>query len=103
LLPDGEQLAAFLLRRGPHLLREGRAREILDAVDSVTKTHGELGLDLLAAEAALVLGSWEKALDHLRPHSAGSDPIPAPVAWRVGFIHHMRGELDQAGAAYERG
>ena len=50
-----------------------------------------------------MLGDWEGALRCFDRVSARGEPLPASVAWRLGLIYHLRGELDEAEQAYDRG
>jgi DNA-binding SARP family transcriptional activator len=100
---DPEPVASLLARRGRALLATGRVTDVADAIASLPAELRDEPLDLLHAEALHVCGDWEGALARLRRHAEGDRPISAERAWRLGIIHHLRGELDEAGAAYDRG
>ncbi len=90
-----------LAEHGPRLIIEGRADELLRHLTALRP--GTAGDDLLQleGEARQATGDWDGALvcfDALTHDGV----MPAGPAWRTGFIHHQRGDLAQALAAYDR-
>jgi len=61
------------------------------------------GPDRLLGEAHQLRGDWEEALARLESAAGEAGTIDAGLAWRIGLIHHLRGHLDEALAAYRRG
>ncbi|MGH2444821.1 MAG: tetratricopeptide repeat protein, partial [Candidatus Limnocylindria bacterium] len=90
------RLPAFLARHGPALLAAGDVDAILTAVDSVAEGARAPAIDRLEGEARQVRGDWDGALRSFGRLAAPSGPMPAGVAWRMGLIQHLRGELDAA-------
>ncbi len=95
--------AELLRTRGRELVAAGHVHEVVKAVtDLPSHLHGP-ELQIIAGEARQVLGDWEGALACFH-EAAGDQPLlPAGLAWRIGLIHHLRGEPDEALAAYGRG
>lgn len=50
-----------------------------------------------------MVGDWDAAVDVLGELAAGSGLVDPAVAWRLGLIHHLRGEIGEAVSVYERG
>jgi DNA-binding SARP family transcriptional activator len=100
---DDAAIAALLVEHGPSLLREGAVEAVVEAGDALPATHRDATLERLLGEAHQLRGDWDEALRCL-DRAAGSDgPIEAGLAWRIGLIHHLRGQLDAALEAYSRG
>ncbi len=57
----------------------------------------------LWGEALQSLGRWGQALDVYESLASDRTSIDAGLAWRMGLLHHMRGNLDEALAIYARG
>jgi DNA-binding SARP family transcriptional activator len=100
---DDAAVAALLLEHGPALLRDGAVEAVIDAGDALPAAHRAATLERLLGEAHQLRGDWDEALRCL-DRAAGSDgAIDAGLAWRIGLIHHLRGQLDAALEAYGRG
>ena len=111
--PGGEVLR-LVMRWGPELLRAGEADTVLTAVAHVDPAERTDAVDRLEGDARQLLGDWDGALacyglaagearDGAGEAGRGDTPLPAGLAWRMGLIHHLRGELDAALAVYRRG
>lgn len=100
---DGEGIARLLTRHGPALLATGAADDVLRHVSTLDPGLRSPALDQLEGEARHARGDWEGALVCFGRLAFPGDPLPAGAAWRMGLIHHLRGELDTALALYERG
>jgi ATP/maltotriose-dependent transcriptional regulator MalT/DNA-binding SARP family transcriptional activator len=100
---DEAAVAALLIEHGPRLLGDGAVEAVVEAGDALPVAHRDPTLERLLGEAHQLRGDWEEALRCL-DRAAGSDgEIDAGLAWRIGLIHHLRGPLDAAIEAYERG
>jgi ATP/maltotriose-dependent transcriptional regulator MalT/DNA-binding SARP family transcriptional activator len=95
--------AALLTESGEQLVTGGQPDAVIETVTALPDQHWDATIELLAGNAHLVLGEWDKALACYRQAAAGAAPLPAGLAWRIGLIHYLRGEHDQALAAYQRG
>lgn len=98
-----DELATFLADRGLQLVATGACQPVVDAVASLPDPGARAGLALVEGHARQVLGDWEGALDAFGRATDLDAPLPAGIAWRMGLIHHFRGELELALAVYDRG
>ena len=105
LFTGGEAAAvtALIRRRSRDLLSSGLASQVVGAIERLADTTGTADLTLVEAEARQVLGDWEGALECYAAIAPPSGEIPAAVAWRMGLLHHMRGEVGVALDTYGRG
>lgn len=99
---DREATTQFLISNGIEMISRGMAQELATAL-------AELGDDvtpevlLLGAEATQLLGDWEKAMSMYRRLVPDAGEMPARIAWRLGFLHHMRGDVSAALETYRLG
>ena len=113
---SGGEVLRLVTRWGPELLRAGEADAVLAAVGQLDPADRTAAVDRLEGDARQLLGDWDGALAcygraadqaPAGPGAAGAaqgdTPLPAGLAWRMGLIHHLRGELDAALAVYRRG
>lgn len=103
LAGDGPALAAALERHGSALLAAGESAVVLTALAAVPDDDRGPALDLVEGEACQVRGDWERAVACLSRLVPPQGPAPAAAAWRVGVIHHLRGEPTRALDHYRRG
>jgi len=100
---DSQGLARLLERHGPALLAAGHASAVAAALEHLPDDARSPVIDLVEGEACQVRGDWDRAVRCLSRLVPESGPAPAAAAWRLGLIHHMRGEPDRALAVYVRG
>ncbi len=100
---DDMGIARLLTEHGPVLMASGAATRAADAARKLPEQLRTTVIVQLEGEACHVVGQWERALVCLSSLAPPEGPLPASVAWRLGLIHHLRGDLDLALAAYERG
>jgi ATP/maltotriose-dependent transcriptional regulator MalT/DNA-binding SARP family transcriptional activator len=100
---DDDALASMLANNGAALLAAGFARRIIDALGHLASSDRPPALLVLEAEARQTVGDWEGAAACYEKVIPPTGPIPAGVAWRFGLLHHMRGDVEQAFAVYQRG
>lgn len=96
------ELVELLAERGPDLLTAGLARHVLPLLESMGEERDD-DLMLLEAEARQILGDWEQAMDIYRRLEPGDSTMPPRLAWRLGFLQHMRGDVSGALDTYRRG
>ncbi len=101
-LGDAEWCARLLHEHGARLVDNGAAGIVLAAAELLPAPLRAPSIDVLVGDAGLMLGQWDAALAHYR-QAAGDGTLPAGVAWRIGLLHYLRGELTDAIEAYERG
>lgn len=100
---DVEAITDLVRRRGDDVIAGGQATDVIEAIRRVPAADRDLALGLLEAEALQAIGETEQARDLYHRLAPDSGPIPAAVAWRLGFMLYMRGETDEARAILERG
>ncbi len=100
---DAGSVARLLTRHGRQLVTNGSCSVVVDAVAELPEQERTADLHLIDGHARQVLGDWEGALQAFARATDGQEPLPASIAWRMGLIHHFRGELDTAIATYDRG
>jgi ATP/maltotriose-dependent transcriptional regulator MalT/DNA-binding SARP family transcriptional activator len=99
---DTEGLARLLRERGSAILRAGAVAPVIRALELLPPPGGDRSIDTLAGEAYQMNGQWEAALACFRDATAGEAELDAQVAWRMGLIHYLRGDLDEATEAFGR-
>ena len=102
-LRDGDGLAAALAEHGERLLSAGEVETVLSATIAVPAAARDATVELVAGRARQIRGDWEGALACFVRAAGGSGELDAGIAWRMGLIHHFRGELAEADAVYGRG
>jgi DNA-binding SARP family transcriptional activator len=100
---DDAAIAALLAEHGPALLGEGAVEAVVEAGDALSAAHRDATLERLLGEAHQLRGDWDEALRCLDRAAGAEGAIDAGLAWRIGLIHHLRGQLDPAVEAYRRG
>ena len=90
----------ILLERGADLLAAGHIEAVIDAASSLAGRSRTPTISRLEGEARQVRGDWDGALACFNEVLSNGEPPDAGVAWRMGLIHHQRGELDQALQVY---
>ena len=98
-----EQLAALMASVGPRLLAAGNVTTVIDACHAIPAALRSSQVEQLEGEARQVQGDWSGALACFERAAAGSGELPAPLAWRMGLLHYLRGHLDDALDVYRRG
>ncbi|MEU4197193.1 tetratricopeptide repeat protein [Kribbella sp. NPDC026611] len=99
---DPAVVARMLHDRGHAMVSGGMAEIVVAAVASLPAPRGAV-MDQLEGEARQVLGDWQGAVECFDRIIEPEGEIPVAVAWRLGLIHHLRGQTDVAIATYERG
>jgi len=98
-----DETVDLLARHGDRLLTEGHARALVRAAMSLPPASRTAEVERIEGRAREILGDWEGALACFRHIVPAEGSIAAGDAWRIGLIHHLRGDLDLALATYERG
>lgn len=101
--PDVKRLGAMLAADGSALLAGGHVSVVLAACRAIVGADRTSLIDQLEGEALQVQGDWTGALSCFERAAAGVAVLPAHLAWRMGVIHYLRGELDTALDVYRRG
>ena len=96
-------LAQLLRDHGQRMVATGACAQVVRAVETLPDELRSTSLQLVEGHARQVLGDWEGALQVFEDAGGVHRPLPAATAWRMGLIHHFRGDLDVAIATYDRG
>lgn len=99
-----EQMAALLERHGRELIHAGHLNAVASGVEQLPQQLRTPRIESLLAEALAFRGEWAQALRSL--DAAGLEdegPLSSELATQLGLIHHTRGDLAAAIAAYGRG
>jgi DNA-binding SARP family transcriptional activator/Tfp pilus assembly protein PilF len=102
-LGSPDAISRFIGDRGETMLAAGMARRMLEAIGRVPSELRDPEVLLFEAEARQVLGDWEGASACYEAMAPGPGEIPARLAWRLGFLSHMRGDVMGALDTYRRG
>lgn len=103
LLDDPAGTARVLERQGGDLLVGGDVELVASVAADLPEDRRSPTIDRLEGQARLIRGEWSRALACFQRSAGDVGPVDAAVAWRMGLIHHLRGELGAALASYERG
>jgi DNA-binding SARP family transcriptional activator len=98
-----EDVARLLGEQGTAILASGAVERIVTAERALPNDLRGPGTDVLLGDALLVQGDWDAALASYTHAGGTGERLDAALAWRIGLIHHLRGDMAQALAIYERG
>ena len=98
-----QELARLLRERGESLLRAGGVDAVIAAGERLPRKSRDAAIEKVVGRAYQIRGDWEGALACFRRAAGVNAELDPGLAWRMGLIHHLRGELDEAEAIYERG
>ncbi len=100
---DEPALVSLLERGGRALLDSGEVEQVAGALELIPVDRRSPSVHALAGETAQLRGEWDAALRSYAQVRAADGRYPAAVAWRMGIILHLRGELPHALEAYRTG
>lgn len=93
----------FIAREGDAMVAAGHTRQLIDEIARLPGDEVTPAIALIDAEARQLLGDWEGAEERYRVLVPEDGPIPAGLAWRLGFLKHMQGKVIDALDTYRRG
>jgi len=102
-LGDDAALAGYLVEHGSAMLAAGAVAGVVAAAARLPAPLRTAAVEQLEGQARQVQGDWQGALECFRRAAGGADRLHPGLAWRLGLIHHFRGDLDEALATYARG
>jgi ATP/maltotriose-dependent transcriptional regulator MalT/DNA-binding SARP family transcriptional activator len=102
-LGDLDGVRRLLLERGAALLAAGGVAAVVAAAERLPVDADDGRLDQLVGQAHQVRGDWDRALACFRRAAGTAAELTPGLAWRLGLIHHYRGDLAAALDVYERG
>ena len=100
---DHQGVAAVLEEHGEVMIAGGAVEAVIRSIEPLPTDLRTPALDRLEGEARQIGGDWDRALACFLRAAPGEGPLDAALAWRMGLIHHLRGDLEAALATYERG
>ena len=100
---DRSGIARILEHRGDEMLRSGNADHVIWASDLLSGDLRTPELEQLAGEARQIRGDWTGALACYRRAADNAESLPPGLAWRMGLLHYLRAEIDEALKIYGRG
>ena len=87
---------------GPELLQGGETGAVLDAI-ALLDGDRPPAVHRLEGDARQLAGDWDGALVCYDRATDGQEALEPGLAWRMGLIHHLRGDLVTALTIYARG
>ncbi|MGH7572250.1 MAG: tetratricopeptide repeat protein [Gemmatimonadota bacterium] len=100
---DPAEVARLIAERGPEILARGAVDSVLELSESVPAELRSERLEEILGEAHTVRGEPSRAEECFRRAAKGSAELPPGLAWRIGLMHHERGEHQGALEVYGRG
>ncbi|HEX6076277.1 MAG TPA: BTAD domain-containing putative transcriptional regulator [Micromonosporaceae bacterium] len=97
-----DDVVALLTGSSSYLLGNGHADEVLHAVARLPEAVRDRSVERLAGEAYQLRGEWQRALECYERAAPDAGPLEPGLAWRMGLIHYLRGDLTAALAMYRR-
>jgi DNA-binding SARP family transcriptional activator len=95
-------IASVLREHGEAVLARGHVDRVISSSDLLPFEFRDAFIEQLAGQARLVRGDWEGALQCFRRSAGDAEIYPSGLAWRMGLIHHLRGDFEKALRIYER-
>ncbi len=96
-------IVEYVEHRGDAMVAAGLARDVIKAVAGIPVENRSNSVLLIEAESRQSLGDWEGASRCYELLAPPSGPMDPGLAWRWGFLHHMRGDSATAFEMYGRG
>ena len=98
-----DHLARLIGDEGASLLAAGHVATVLETCQAIPDGLRTAAVEQVEGEARQIQGDWKGALNCYERAAGGREPLPAPLARRIGLLHYLRGHVDTALAAYCRG
>ena len=99
---EANEIALLLREHGGEALNAGTVEGIVRAAELVPPEELDEIIGQVVGQAHLVRGDWNEALAWFERAARGADKYSAGFAWRMGLIHHLRGDLETALVVYGR-
>ncbi|MEO3813460.1 BTAD domain-containing putative transcriptional regulator [Sphaerisporangium sp. B11E5] len=99
---DHDALARLLAEHGARMAGDGEAASVAAAAEAVARVP-DPRVHQAVGHALLVTGDWPGALASFRRAAGDDDVLDPGLAWRMGQLWHLRGDLDEAIRVYGRG
>ena len=98
---DAEGCALLLEECAEDLVLHGHAVQVARAADLLRPAARTARVERVIGQALVIVGRWEESLASML-RAIGSGPATPALAYWTGLIHHLRGDLADALAAYDR-
>jgi len=102
-IADHDGVTRVLDTHGEELLATGNVDTVIRTAAALPAATRTRQVERLLGEALEIRGDWDEALRCFERAGGGESGLDPGLAWRIGMIHHHRGHLDEALAAYARG
>ncbi len=99
---DEKMIIEALDAIGERVLATGGALTVRESCERVAPHRRTPHLVRLLGESQQMLGDWEAALGSFRSLAGNREEIEPGLAWRMGLILYLRGELSDAIACYRQ-
>lgn len=96
------ETANLLREHGASAVDSGAVQSVLDAYESLPAELRDPAIHQTAGQARLVQGDWDAALECFERATEKVDHVSAGLAWRMGLIHYLRGDLEEARRVFEQ-
>ncbi len=97
------ELAELLRECGAETVARGHVQLAVDCAEALPPALRGPQIDQVEGQARQVLGDWLGALRCFQRAAGTAEELPPGLAWRMGLIHHHRGDFDSALRVYARG
>lgn len=96
-------IAGLLAKRGTEMVASGAVESIIRLAEGLPPRLRDQRIEELLGEAYAVRGDAARALECFHRAAGDSEQLPPGLAWRMGLMHHERGEHEEAMNVFERG
>jgi ATP/maltotriose-dependent transcriptional regulator MalT/DNA-binding SARP family transcriptional activator len=100
---DLARVDRMLRAHGASIVERGAIKPVLDALEALPAARDDAQLLMLEGQARMVSGDTQGALSCLDRAAGRARRTSAGLAWRMGLLHYLRGELPEAVRAFSRG
>jgi ATP/maltotriose-dependent transcriptional regulator MalT/DNA-binding SARP family transcriptional activator len=97
---DAEAVERLLRERGPALVEAGSVDRVVAAEASLPDDLRGPGSELLYGDALMTRGDWVEALAAYTRAGGDGDRLASGLAWRIGLMHYLRGDLERASSTF---
>jgi ATP/maltotriose-dependent transcriptional regulator MalT/DNA-binding SARP family transcriptional activator len=99
---DQAGITELLGQQGPAALSSGAVDSVIAAARLLPEEMRNPQIEQIVGQAHLVRGDWDAALTCFHRVMETGHSYPPGLAWRMGLIYHLRGDLERAVEVYER-
>ncbi|MDH2429478.1 BTAD domain-containing putative transcriptional regulator [Sphaerisporangium sp. TRM90804] len=96
-------LVRLVAEHGPRMIGDGQVGAVIAAADAIGAFAHDPRVHRVIGQARQITGDWNGALAAFGRVAGGDGALDADIAWRMGLLWHLRGDLEEALRIYERG